>query len=335
MNAIPPLMQAIDVDQANPARPLVFSKQPIPTIGADEVLVRVRAFGVNRADLAQRAGHYPAPAGESTILGLEVAGDVVAIGDEVDEVWLHRPVFGLVPGGGYAEYARLHRDQLMLISGELDYVKAAACAEVFLTAYQALFTIGHCQPEHAVLLHAGASGVGTAAIQLAKAIGATVAVTASSAEKLAFCRSLGADVAVSYQQGPWDDVLVAAQPHGFHVIVDPVAGGYIEKDIRVLAQDGTIVVLAMMGGRQLPPLDLALMFKKRGRLQCSTLRNRDASYKQQLVAEFEHRFGNALRRGDIKPVIADVMSWQMAEQAHQQLAENQTIGKLVLTIDQP
>lgn len=334
MTAIPNQMRAITIDEQSPEKSLQIGHMAIPTIAPDEVLVKVRAFGVNRADLAQRAGHYPAPAGESSILGLEVAGDVVAIGTAVDPAWLQRAVFGLVPGGGYAEYARLHVSHLMPMSHTQSYQDAAASAEVFLTAYQALFYLGHLPAGAAALVHAGASGVGTAAIQLAKAAGCQIAVTVGSDDKADACKALGADIAVNYKTGDWSLVLAAAQPAGFSVIVDPVAADYIAKDLHVLAQDGRIVVLAMMGGRKVPELDLAVMFKKRGQLLCSTLRNRSTHYKASLLESFEQRFGAMLRDGRLQAQVACVLPWQQIEQAHQLLASNAVIGKIVMTIDE-
>ncbi|HAT42945.1 MAG TPA: NADPH quinone oxidoreductase [Rheinheimera sp.] len=333
MTAIPSQMRAVVVRDDTADKSLEIGHVAAPTIADDEVLVKVRAFGVNRADLAQRAGHYPAPAGESSILGLEVAGDVIAVGAGVDPLWLHRAVFGLVPGGGYAEYARLHVSHLMPMSGALTYESAAASAEVFLTAYQALFHIGGLVQGGAALVHAGASGVGTAAIQLAKAAGCNIAVTVGSDDKVQACQALGADIAVNYKHGDWAGVLAAAQPTGFSVIVDPVAADYIGKDLQVLALDGRIVVLAMMGGRKVPELDLAVMFKKRGQLICSTLRNRHNAYKAELLAGFEQRFGSMLRDGTLQAQIASVLPWQQIEQAHQLLASNAIVGKIVMTIN--
>lgn len=330
--SLPALMRAIDVQHSGPDSALVFVEIPLPIPNRQQVLVKVAAAGINRADLAQRAGVYPPPAGESPILGLEVAGIVVAVGAPELEHWLGQQVFGLVPGGGYAEYAVLAAAHLLVKPPLFSAGQAAATAEVFLTAYQAMLQIGGLKPGGAVLLHAGASGVGTAAIQLAKQLGATVAVTVGSADKVAFCQQLGADMAVNYKTTDFVSELSRFRPEGFDVIVDPVAGDYIAKDLQLLALDGRIVVLAMMGGRQVPAFDLALMFKKRGQLICSTLRNRTDGYKAQLCADFSQQFGQALASGQIQPVLAQVFDWQQAEQAHQLMASNQLAGKLVLTI---
>ncbi len=327
--ALPASMQAIDVTAA---QQLQFVTVPLPDISGKEVLIKVAATGVNRADLAQRAGYYPPPPGESDILGLEVAGTVVACGTAVSSDWLGVDVFGLVPGGGYAEYVKMPAAHLLRRPAGMTVEAAAGCAEVFLTAYQAMFVLGELGAGQAVLLHAGASGVGTAAIQLAKAAGAVVAVTAGSDEKTAACLELGADLAVNYKTADFADVLKAAQPQGFQVIVDPVAGDYLPKNLQVLGLDGRIVVLAMLGGRTVPAFDLAQMFKKRGQLLCSTLRNRTDDYKADLVSRFLAQFGSALDSGTIKPVIAKVLPWQEADAAHQLLASNQLVGKVVLRI---
>lgn len=335
LSSVNTTMRAINVLSPGPDSKLVVTELPVPVPNASQVLVKVAAAGVNRADLAQRAGIYPPPPGESSILGLEVAGTVVAVGDVSLEPWLGQEVFGLVPGGGYAEYALLHSGHLLKRPANLSAVEAAATAEVFLTAYQAMFELGGLTAGGAVLLHAGASGVGTAAIQLAKLQQATVAVTVGSDDKADACRDLGADFCINYKKTDFVSALQAAVPQGFHVIVDPVAGDYIPKDLQLLALDGRIVVLAMMGGRQVPAFDLAPMFKKRGQLLCSTLRNRSDAYKTALCAAFYQKFADALATGAIKPVIAQVFDWQQAEQAHQLLASNAVVGKLVLTLSPP
>ena len=328
----PAEMSAIFVDApgAHSQLRIGFLAVPLPT--DTQVLVRVHAAGVNRADLAQRAGIYPPPAGESEVLGLEVAGTVVAVGDDQHQQWLGQAVFGLVPGGGYAEYAVIEVAQLFVKPSHWSFVQAAASAEVFLTAYQALFAIGELKPGEAALIHAGASGVGTAAIQLANAIGAKVAVTVGSAEKAQACLALGASQAVEYKIENFADALTQTFPAGFHVVVDPIAADYVQKDLQVLALDGKIVVLAMMGGRKVTELDMAPMFKKRGQLICSTLRNRSNDYKAHLVANLTKDFYQAFASGSITPVLGLVVPWQQAEEAHQQIATNQLVGKAVLEI---
>lgn len=328
----PSEMLAVFVDAPGPHSQLRIAPVALPTPNINQVLVKVHAAGVNRADLAQRAGIYPPPPGESDVLGLEVAGMVVAIGDEKHQQWLDQAVFGLVPGGGYAEYAVIEADQLFVKPLQWSFCQAAACAEVFLTAYQALFAIGELQAGGAALVHAGASGVGTAAIQLANAVGAQVAVTVGSAEKAKACLQLGATSAIEYKQADFALELSQRFHRGFDVVIDPIAADYLQKDLQVLALDGKIVVLAMMGGRKVAELDMAPMFKKRGQLICSTLRNRTNSYKAELVANLTKDFYQAFVAGTIKPVIGVVVPWQQVDIAHQQIANNQLVGKAVIQI---
>lgn len=330
LSELPATMQAIEVDAEHQ---LQFVSRPLPALGHGEVLIKVAAAGVNRADLVQRAGFYPPPPGDSDILGLEVAGTVVAVADQVDAKWLGTEIFGLVPGGGYAQYARMPAEHLLQRPAAMPVTTAAGFAEVFLTAYQAMFSLGGLEAHQAVLLHAGASGVGTAAIALAKAAGAYVAVTVGSDDKAAACLAMGADVAVNYKTTDFVTVLKDAVPQGFQVIVDPVAGDYLPKNLQLLALDGRIVVLAMLGGRTVPAFDLTQMFKKRGQLLCSTLRNRTDDYKTALIADFIQQFGLQMQNGALCPVIAQVLPWQQADEAHQLLAGNQLVGKVVLTVD--
>jgi tumor protein p53-inducible protein 3 len=327
---IPATMQAIAVRNAGRDSFLTIEQRPVPAPTAEQLLIKVAAAGVNRADLMQRRGLYPPPPGDSDILGLEVAGVVIATGPQ-HKSWLGKAVFGLVSGGGYAEYAVLPASHAMAVPAGYSMAQAAATAEVFLTAFQLLCTIGHLQQGQYVLIHAGASGVGTAAIQLAKALGAHVAVTASSDEKLAACKVLGADVAINYKTGAFEQPLASLWPQGLNLILDPVAGDYIPRQIPLLAEDGKIVVYALMGGREVTSLDLTALFKRRGQIICTTLRNRSQHYKTNLVRAFNNAHGRDLAQRNIQPVIQQQFSWRDAEQAHQLMASNNTIGKLVLT----
>lgn len=329
---IPAQMTAIEVINPGKQSQLQQVTVAVPALKAGQVLVKVAAAGVNRADLLQRSGLYPPPAGESDILGLEVAGTVVAVAGDVSAEWLEQAVFGLVPGGGYAQYVTLPAEHLIKKPTSLGMSEAAACAEVFLTAYQAMRAVGNLPDQGALLVHAGASGVGTAAIQLGKAMGCFVAVTVGSDDKAKACLALGADIAVNYKTQDFVAELKAVRPQGFDLIIDPVAGDYIAKDIQLLALDGQIVVLSMLGGRMTPELDLGLMLKKRGQLLCSTLRSRTDSYKAALISDFQQQFGMDLAQGKIKPVLAQSIDWSEAERAHQLLASNAVVGKLVLTL---
>lgn len=327
---IPSVMQAIKVVNPGKDSSLGIASCPLPQPAPEQLLIKVAAAGVNRADLMQRRGLYPPPEGESDILGLEVAGVVIATGPQ-HKSWLGKAVFGLVPGGGYAEYALLHAGHAMAVPAGYTMAEAAATAEVFLTAYQLLCSIGNFQPAQHVLIHAAASGVGTAAVQLAKAMGGQVAVTASSDDKLALCQMLGADLLINYKSVAFEQELAGQWPEGVDLILDPVAGDYICREIPLLKMDGKIVLYAMMAGREVPHFDLTPLFKRRGQIICSTLRNRTNSYKTRLTQAFYQAYGQALAQRTIQPVLQQQFHWHQAEQAHQLMSANSTKGKLVLT----
>ena len=313
---------------------LVVSTTKIPELLPDECLVKVRAIGVNRADVLQKQGKYPPPKGESDILGLEVAGQISACGAKVSSWQQGDRVFGLVPGGGYSQYVKVKAQHLMSMPKALSFIAGAAVAEVFLTAYQSLFSIAQLKTHEKVLIHAGASGVGTAAIQLAKQKNCYVVVTVGCDKKAEACLKLGADEALNYNNTDFASWSKANQPQGFDIILDVVAGNYLAKNIGVAARDGRIVMLAMLGGRFSEKIDCAKMLLKRVNIHASTLRNRDDSYKSQLVSDFVRDFYPALVDGDIKPVIDTVLPWQQANAAHQTMEANKNIGKLILTLDE-
>ena len=317
----------------NEQQNLVISTTEKPDISSDECLIKVKAIGVNRADILQKQGKYPPPKGESEILGLEVAGEIVACGDQVVNWHMGDKVFGLVPGGGYAEYVKVKANHLMPLPDNLSFTEGAATAEVFLTAYQSLFSIAELQQSEAVLIHAGASGVGTAAIQLAKQKNCFVVATVGSEEKVQACLNLGADQVINYKTTDFVAWCKENQPKGFNVILDVVAGEYLAKNINVAALDSRVVMLAMLGGRFSEKVDCAKMLLKRINVHASTLRNRDDDYKRQLVEDFKSEFYQALVDGGIKPVIDSVHPWQQAGEAHQRMEANQNIGKLILTLD--
>jgi len=328
-------MQYINV---NEQQSLIMSETVLPEILADECLLKVKAIGVNRADLLQRAGKYPAPAGESKILGLEVSGEIIQCGQLAGVNHLGKPwqngnkVFALVAGGGYAEFVKVKASQLFTLPQGFTFEQGAACAEVFLTAYQSLFTIAALKPTNKVLIHAGASGVGSAAIQLAKAKQCHVVVTVGSEEKAQACLALGADAAIDYQQTDFVTWSKANVPSGYDVIIDVVAGDYVSKNINVAALDSQFVILSMLGGRYCEKIDIAKLLSKRITLSASTLRNRSNSYKAQLVANFINDFYPALLSGNIKPIIDSIYPWHQAEKAHKKMENNGNIGKIVLTV---
>lgn len=310
---------------------LEIARTAIPELTTGQVLVKVACFGVNRADTLQRQGKYPAPPGESDILGLEVSGRVVrmhpqqtnsppfAIGDNV---------FGLVAGGGYGEYVAVNSQHLMPAPANMDLPQVAGIAECFLTAYQALFIENDLQPKQNVLIHAGASGVGLAAIQLAKRHGCAVAVTASSEVKLDLCKQLGADLVINYQQ---QDFALEIPKHwqGCDLIIDFVAGNYLNRNLKLLNIDGSVLYLAMLAGRYADKLDMAMMLGKRATVKASTLRSRHDHYKTQLIREFSQACLADFAQGKLFPNIDTVFAAKDIGEAHQRLENNDTMGKLI------
>jgi putative PIG3 family NAD(P)H quinone oxidoreductase len=312
---------------------LAFADTESPSINADQCLIKVHAIGINRADILQRQGKYPPPAGESLILGLEVSGEIIACGANVTKWLVGDKVFGLVAGGGYAQYVMINSEHLMALPQNLSFVQGAGIAEVFLTAYQSLFSLAKLQKQQTVLIHAGASGVGSAVIQLAKAWQCRVVVTVGSDEKGEACLKLGADDYINYKQNDFVAYLKKHYAQGFKVIVDVVAGSYLQKNINVAALDANIIILSMLGGRFSENIDIAKLLIKRITIQASTLRNRSDEYKRVLINDFMQTFASALITGDIKPVISQVFNWSEVEAAHHQMLNNSNIGKIILTVD--
>ena len=311
---------------------LTFSYTEIPEPSQSQCLIKVNAIGINRADLLQRAGLYAPPAGESKILGIEVSGEIIA--GNTGQFQIGDRVCGIVAGGGYAQYAVIETDHLIKLPDHFTFEQGAALAETYLTAYQSLFSIAQLKRNERLMIHAGASGVGSAAIQLAKASDCFVAVTVGSEEKAQACTRLGADIAINYQHSSFVDSAKQANLE-FDVILDVVAGDYVNQNLKVAALDARIVMLAILGGRYAEQLDVARMLQKRIRLTASTLRNRSDQYKANLVSQFAHKFNGELysKAGLIKPVIDSCYSWQDVELAHQRMASNANIGKLVMTVD--
>ncbi|MBA6326485.1 NAD(P)H-quinone oxidoreductase [Colwellia sp. MB02u-6] len=316
----------------NDQQQLSFDEIDKPAIGNDECLIKVRAIGVNRADILQKKGQYPPPPGESSILGIEACGEIFAIGG-LQAGWnVGDKVFAIVPGGAYSEYVKVKTDHLIKLPENLSYAQGAAIAEVYLTAYQCLFSIANLQSNANVLIHAGASGVGTAAIQLAKQLNCSVTVTVGHEDKVSACKALGADEAINYHQT--DFVTWAEQQkQSYDVIIDVVAGEYVNKNIRVCALDGHIVILSMLGGRFAESIDVAKMLAKRVNLHATTLRSRSNEYKTKLIKAFTQDFYHCLEIGLISPVIYQQYSWHDAEVAHQVMLNNENIGKLILIIN--
>ncbi len=326
-------MKALLVDTAGERPVMVPGEHPDPVAGEKELLVAVKATAVNRADLAQKAGKYPPPEGASPLLGLEMSGVVEQTGREVTRYRPGDRVFGLLPGGGYASHCVIHEELAMPVPEAFSFEQAAAVPEAFLTAWQALTWLGEAREGERVLIHAGASGVGTAAIQLAKQrLGCAVAVTVGSVEKADLCRKLGADLAVIYKQEDFREVIAGTWgPAGIDLIIDPVGAPYWERNIDLLGMDGRLVYLAFMGGSGVDEVRLGSLLRKRLTVRGSTLRNRPLVYKIDLTKDFQAKNMDLLANGQLQPVIDSVFDWTEAEKAHQRMEQNLNAGKLVLT----
>lgn len=325
-------MQAILVQSPGGPEQLQLGEWEKPTPGPSQILVKVEATALNRADTLQRKGLYPPPPGASPILGLEIAGTVAELGEGSTRWKKGDAVFGLLPGGGYAEYAVIHEDMALPIPANLLMTEAAALPEVFLTAFQALKWLANLKAGETVLIHAGASGVGTAAIQLAREMDARVLVTASGS-KHALCRNLGAEQAFDYQKGPFQaEVLAATAGRGVEVIVDFVAAPYFLQNLACLAMDGRLVLLATLGGGKVEEFDLRQLLSKRISIIGSTLRSRSLDYQIGLSKAWAAFALPRLQDGRLKPVIDRVFDWKQAREAHEYMESNQSQGKIVLKV---
>lgn len=301
----------------------------------NQVKIAVKAAGVNRADLLQKAGHYPPPSGASPIIGLEVAGKVVEIGTGVNKFKVGDRVMALLAGGGYAEYAVVDQGSVLQVPVNLDYVHAAGIAEAFLTATQAMFLLGQLKQNETVLIHAGASGVGTAAIQLAKETGAKVIVTAGKDEKIKFCEELGADIGINYRtESNFDElVMTHTDNKGADLIIDFIGADYMSRNINAMATDGRIVMLAFMSGSVADGVNLAKILTKRIAFMGSTLRSRSVKYKTELAELFNEKFIHLFESKKLKPIIDSVYSWEKVEEAHRRMEQNINTGKIILQIN--
>lgn len=297
-----------------------------------QLLIKVHTAAVNRTDIMRRESTDQEP--PYPILGVEVAGEVIENKSEDSKFTPGARVCGLVNLGGYAEYAVMPADRAILLPDSLDYVAAAGISEVFLTAYQTLYWLGKLQEHETVLIHAGASGVGTAAIQLAKRLSkAKVIVTAGSTEKLAFCQELGADELINYKTQDFEkEVQKITNGRGVDVILDFIGASYWQKNLASIAVDGRWVLIGMLGGTIVPEIDLGILISKRVQLIGTLLTPRSDSYKAQLTQEFMDNVGPYLADGQVKPIIDSTFPLEQVKEAHEYMEANKNIGKIILTI---
>lgn len=325
-------MKAIRLKQFGAPENLYLGEYDAPQPNAHEILVKVAATALNRADTLQRKGNYPPPKGASPILGLEMAGKVIQVGEKVNKWKIGDNVCGLLAGGGYAEYAVIHENMAMPVPKGLTLEQAAGIPEVFLTAFQALNWLAKLQAGENVLIHAGASGVGTAAIQLARAMEASKILVTASAGKHKACLDLKADVAIDYKTQDFQTV-VLEHVKGVDVVMDFLAAPYFQRNINVLNMDGRMVLLALMGGVKIQNLNVARLLTRRLHIMGSTLRSRTLAYKIALTQDFAAFALPLFAQGVLKPVIDSVFDWREVVAAHQYMEANRNIGKIILQVN--
>ena len=330
-HALPATMTVIEIREPGGPEVLVPATRPLPEPGPGEVVIQVAAAGVNRPDVLQRLGNYPPPPGASDIPGLEVAGAVVALGPDVSELALGDRVTALVTGGGYAEYCAAPVPQCLPIPKGLSAVEAAGMPETFFTVWTNVFDRGRLAAGEAFLVHGGSSGIGTTAIQLAKAFGARVFATAGSAEKCRACEDLGAERAIDYREEDFVEIVKAATGgNGVNVILDMVGGDYIQRNIQALAPDGRLCTIAFLGGSK-AEVDFLPMMLKRITISGSTLRARSVEFKGAIARNLKDKVWPLVEAGQVKPVVHASFALAEAAEAHRLMESSAHIGKIALT----
>ena len=325
-------MQAIVIEQTDDGPVLSMGEIAAPALEPGSLRLRVAATAVNRADLLQARGFYPPPPGASETLGLECAGEVVEVGDGVSGWTSGDRVMALLAGGGYAQEVVVDAGSVMRVPNGMEFDQAAALPEVYLTVFLNVFQLGQFPAAGAALVHGGGSGIGTAAIQLLKAAGGRIVVTAGSAQKCARCLDLGADVAVNYNEGDFVEACKqATDGQGVDVVLDSIGGPYLAQNLMALATGGRLVVIGLMGGAK-AEINLGLLLARRLQVIGSTLRARSVAQKAAIVAGFLERFGVGLAAGEIAPVVDRVLPLAAAGEAHRVVQASEHFGKVVLRV---
>ncbi|MCK1993270.1 NAD(P)H-quinone oxidoreductase [Peribacillus muralis] len=326
-------MKAVVVKKPGGAEQLLFQDFSKPKLENGEILIKVNASAINRTDIVSREGKSGYMA--NPILGIEVSGEVVEKGAGAN-IDIGTRVMGLVNGGGYAEYAVMPADRAMTIPDNLSFEEAAAIPEVFLTAYQTLFWLGELTDEDTVLIHAGGSGVGTAAIQLAKKLtNAKIITTAGSKEKLDFCRSLGADICINYKEQSFEEeVLKATNNLGADVILDFIGASYWEKNLKSIKTDGRWVLIGILGGTVVEHVNLMELLLKRVQLKGTLLTPRSDAYKKELTEEFVSKVMPLFLENEVRAIVDRVFPFADIQKAHEHMEANKNIGKIILKVNE-
>ena len=332
MEKLPAQMTVIGISKPGGPEVLLPETRPVPSPGPGEILIKVKAAGVNRPDVAQRSGSYPPPPGASDLPGLEVAGEVVAVGPGAARHKLGDKVMSLVAGGGYAPYAIAQDAQAMKVPPSLSMLEAGAIPETLMTVWHNVFERGALKPGETLLIHGGSSGIGTMAIQLAKALGSKVIVTVGSQDKADACVKLGADRAINYKSEDFvAEVKAATDGAGANVILDMVGGPYVERNYDAASMDGRIVQIAFLGGAKANVNFTKLMIKRLHHTG-STLRPRSNADKAAMVTAIEAKAMPLLREGRIKPLMDSTFPLEKAADAHRRMETSEHIGKIVLAV---
>jgi NADPH2:quinone reductase len=332
MEKLPVQMTVIGISKPGGPEVLLPETRSVPSPGPNEILIKVAAAGVNRPDVAQRSGSYPPPPGASDLPGLEVAGEVVAVGVDAKKHKLGDKVMSLVAGGGYAQYCIAQDAQAMAVPAALSMLEAGAIPETLMTVWHNVFERGGLKAGETILIHGGSSGIGTMAIQLAKAFGSRVIVTVGSKEKADACLRLGADHAINYKTEDFvAEVKTATSGAGANVILDMVGGDYVERNFDAAAVDGRVVQIALLGGAK-ATVNVGKLMVKRLHHTGSTLRPRSNADKAAMVAAIEAKVMPLLREGRVKPLMDSTFPLQKAADAHRRMESSEHIGKIVLSV---
>ena len=327
------IMQVVEISEYGNADVLKIAERPIPYPSSGEVLIKVAAAGLNRADVMQRNGNYPPPPGASDLLGLEVSGTVAEVGQDVADLSVGDEVCALLAGGGYAQYCTAPASSCLPVPKSLDLVSAAAVPETYFTVWTNVFMRGKLKQGERLLIHGGTSGIGTTAIQLADAFGATVCATAGTQEKCDACIQLGADHAINYRETDFvEEVKTWTDSAGVDVILDIVGGAYVPRNLKCLAVEGRLVIIATQGGLKSEINVLPIMLK-RLTVTGSTLRARSVEQKAEIAEQLRTQVWPMLDSGKLKPVIDSVYPMDQVGDAHRHLESSSHIGKVLLQID--
>jgi len=326
-------MRIIDVSRPGGPEVLEIAQRDVPRIAKTEVLIKVAAAGLNRADLLQRRGRYPPPPDAPAYPGLEVAGTIVQAGEAASELHPGDRVCALLAGGGYAEYVAVDEAQVLPIPGALTFIEAASLPEAYFTVWANVFEIAALKAGESLLVHGGSSGIGVAAIQLARALGHDVFATAGSEEKCRFCESLGATRAIDYKQQDFvSEIAALTKTRGVDVVLDMVGGSYLARNVQVLAMDGRLVVIATQGGTT-GELDIRAVMQRRLRITGSLLRPRSIEFKRRIKERLAEQVWPLIAAGKVRPIVDRVFGFHEAPAAHAYMESGVHKGKIVLSLE--